>query len=243
LLKIENKVVKIIFCTAILLLVLIFLIPQDANAVTIDAVPENMDFGPNDSIDVDLTIHGYSVGPILWVAHRPDGSTISGSLGQFKGDKVTHQILRNAFDNYFGNWSINYTYNGVKQSASFKVEPIKLVAISDKELYYEPDIMKINITTSYYIPVAANAQFFHLNFYDSDGNLIKNFRQIDIMPSQNITVYNFPISNIVDRDNPPGEYKLKIQHNNDNGKSSGGKKNNDDSNNDGKNIRTHNSGH
>ncbi len=203
---------KIIFCTAILLLALIFLIPQSANANTIDAVPESMDFGPNDNIAVDLTIHGYSAGPVLWVAHRPDGSTFSGSLGQFKGDKVTHQILRNAFDNYFGNWSINYTYNGVKQSASFKVEPIKLVAISDKELYYEPDIMKINITTSYYIPVAANTQFFHLNFYDSDGNLIKNYGQIDVMPSQNITIYDFPISNIVDRDNPPGEYKLKIQY-------------------------------
>jgi sugar lactone lactonase YvrE len=205
-------VMKIIFGIAILLLVLIFLIPQDVNAITIDAVPESMDFGPNDNLAVDLTIHGYSAGPILWVAHRPDGSTFSGSLDQFKGDKVTHQILRNAFDNYFGNWSINYTYNGVKQSASFKVEPVKLVAISDRELYYEPDIMKINITTSYFIPVAAHAQFFHLNFYDGDGNLIKNFRQIDLLPSQNNTIYNFPISNIVDRDNPPGEYKLKIQY-------------------------------
>jgi sugar lactone lactonase YvrE len=196
----------------LLLLALIFLIPLDANAITIDAIPEATTFGPNDNIGVDLTIHGYSMGPILWVAHRPDGSIISGSLDHFKGDKITHQIIRNAFDNYFGNWSIDYTYNGVKQTASFKVEPIKLIAIPDKELYYEPDVMKINITTSYYIPVAANAQFFHLNFYDSDGNLIKNFKQIDIMPFQYSTVYNFPISNIVDRGNPTGEYKFRIQY-------------------------------
>jgi sugar lactone lactonase YvrE len=204
--------VKIIFCVALLSLALIFLIPQDANAITIDAIPGATTFGPNDNIRVDLTVHGYSMGPILWVAHRPDGSSISGSLDNFKGDKITHQIIRNAFDNYFGSWSIDYTYSDVKQTASFKVEPIKLVAIPDKELYYEPDVMKINITTSYYIPVAANAQYFHLNFYDSDSNLIKNFKQIDITPFQYSTVYNFPISNIVDRGNPTGEYKLRIQY-------------------------------
>ena len=203
---------KTIFCAALLLLVLIFLIPQVANAVTIDAIPETTTFGPNDNIRVDLNIHGYDQGPILWVAHRPGGSTISGSLEQFKGGKVTHQIMRNAFDNYFGNWSINYTYNGVKQNVSFKVESIKLIVIPDKLLYYEPDIMKINVTTSFYNPVAVNAQFFHLNFYDSNGNLIKNFKQIDFMALYQSTVYNFPISEIVDRDNPPGKYKIKIQY-------------------------------
>lgn len=203
---------KTIFCAALLLLVLIFLIPQGANAVTIDAIPEATTFGPNDNIRVDLNIHGYDKGPILWIAHRPDGSTISGSLDQFKAGKITHQIMRNAFDNYFGNWSINYTYNGVKQNISFKVESIKLIAIPDKLLYYEPDIMKINVTTSFYNPVATYAQFFHLNFYNNDGNLIKNFNQIDFMAFQQSTVYNFPISKIVDRDNPPGKYKLRIQY-------------------------------
>ena len=191
---------------------LIFLIPQEAHAVTIYAVPESTDFGPNDNISVDLTIQGYSMGSILWTAHRPDGSTISGSLDQFKGGKVTHQILRNAYDNYFGNWSIDYTYNGVKQTVSFMVEPIKLSVIPDKELYYEPDIMRINITSSYYNPVATNAQFFHLNFYDSDGNLAKNFKQIDIRALQHSMIYYFPISEIVDNGNLPGEYKFKIQY-------------------------------
>ncbi|MBI3640038.1 MAG: hypothetical protein HY223_06960 [Thaumarchaeota archaeon] len=203
---------KITLCTGLLFLTLIFLIPQDARAITIDAVPESTDFGPNDNITIDLNIHGYDIGSVSWVAHRPDGSTISGSLDQLKGGMVTHQIFRNAFDNYFGNWSIDYTYNGINQTVSFNVEPIKLIAIPDKELYYEPDIMKINITTSYYIPVATKAQVFHLNFYDSDGNLVKNLNQINIMPFQYNTVYNFPISEIIDNDNPPGEYKFKIQY-------------------------------
>ena len=210
--KIENDVVKIIIGIGLLFLALIFLIPQDAHAVTIDAVPESTDFGPNDNISVDLTIHGYDTGSILWIAHRPDGSTISGSLDQFKGGKVIHQILRNAFDNYFGNWSIDYSYHGVNQTALFRVEPIKFIVIPDKELYYEPDIMKINITTSYYNPVAQNAQFFHLNFYDSDGNLVKNFKQIDIRALQHSMIYYFPISEIIDNDNPPGEYNFKIQY-------------------------------
>ena len=203
---------KITLYTGLLFLTLIFLLPQDAHAITIDAVPESTNFGPNDNISVDLNIHGYDIGSVLWVAHRPDGSTISGSLDQLKGGMVTHQIFRNAFDNYFGNWSIDYTYHGIKQTVSFNVEPIKLVAIPDKELYYEPDIMKINITTSYYIPVAAKAQVFHLNFYDNDGNFVKSLKQIDIMPFQHSTVYNFPIAEIIDNDNPPGEYKFKIQY-------------------------------
>ncbi|HKC78803.1 MAG TPA: 6-bladed beta-propeller [Nitrosopumilaceae archaeon] len=203
---------KITLYTGLLFLTLIFLLPQDAHAITIDAVPEYTNFGPNDNISVDLNIHGYDIGSVLWVAHRPDGSTISGSLDQLKGGMVTHQIFRNAFDNYFGNWSIDYTYHGIKQTVSFNVEPIKLVAIPDKELYYEPDIMKINITTSYYIPVAAKAQVFHLNFYDNDGNFVKSLKQIDIMPFQYSTIYNFPIADIIDNDNPPGEYKFKIQY-------------------------------
>jgi len=210
--KIENGVVKIIFCAGLLFLALIFLIPQDAHAITIDAIPESTDFSPNDNITVDLNIHGYDIGSVLWVAHRPDGSTITGTLDQLKGGKVSHQIFRNAFDNYFGNWSIDYTYHGVKQTVSFNVKPIKLIAIPDKELYYEPDIMKINITTSYYIPVAAKAEVFHLNFYDSDGNLVKNFKQIDIRALQHSMIYYFPIGEIIDNYNPPGEYKFRIQY-------------------------------
>src|SRR5579872_2404834 len=212
LLKVENDVVKIILCVGLLLLVLIFLIPQDVHAITIDAVPKSTDFGPNDNISVVLNITKYDNGYVSWIAHRPDGSTISGFLDQLKAGKVTHQIVRNAYDNYFGKWSIDYTYSGVKKTVSFVVEPIKLIAIPDKKLYYEPDIVKINITTSFYTPIAQNANFFYLNFYDSDGNIVKNFKQIEITALQHSMIYYFPIREIVDYGNPTGEYKFKIQY-------------------------------
>ncbi|MDE1867715.1 MAG: hypothetical protein KGI08_08430, partial [Thaumarchaeota archaeon] len=139
-------------------------------------------------------------------------STISGNLTQVKGDgSTTHQIIRNAFDNYFGNWSIDYTYNGVKQIVNFKVTPIVLTIFTDKYLYYEPDIMKINITTSYYVPVAAHAEFIHLNFYDQKGKLLNDIIPIDIRAFQPNVIYNFAMGGLAHY-HPPGLYKLKVQY-------------------------------
>lgn len=189
----------------------IFITCQQANAITITATPQTPVFGPNDWILVNLKIQGYNGGPIAWIAHRPDNSTISGNLTQVKGGSVVQQIVRNAFDNYFGNWSINYTYDGVKQTASFKVNPIMLTVFTGKDLYYEPDMMNVNITTSYYIPIAAQAEFFHLNFYDQKGNIVKDIPQIDIRAFQPSVIYNFHMTELADYD-PPGLYKLNIQY-------------------------------
>ena len=190
----------------------IFITYQQANAITITATPQASAFGPNDDILVNLKIQGYNGGPISWVAHRPNNSTISGNLTQVKGDgSAVHQIVRNAFDNYFGSWSIYYTYDGVNQTTSFKVNPIVLTVFTGKDLYYEPDMMNINITTSYYVPIAAQAEFFHLNFYDQKGNVVKDIPQIDIRASQPSIVYNFHMTELADYD-PPGLYKLGIQY-------------------------------
>ncbi len=189
----------------------IFITCQQANAITITATPKTSDFGPNDWILVNLKIQGYNGGPISWIAHRPDNSTISGNLTQVKNGSVEQQIVRNAFDNYFGNWSIDYTYDGVKQTARFKVNPIVLTIFTGKDLYYEPDMMNINITTSYYIPIAEQAEFFHLNFYDQKGNLVKNIPQIDIRATQPSIIYSFHMTELADY-NPPGLYKLSIQY-------------------------------
>src|SRR5437899_11619250 len=75
----HSIVQKLIFLLG-LLVVITFLSHQDANAVTISAVPQEPVFGPNDWIKVDLNIGGYSGGPITWVAHRPDNSMTSGTL-------------------------------------------------------------------------------------------------------------------------------------------------------------------
>lgn len=190
----------------------IFITYQQANAITITATPQTPAFGPNDPIFVNLKIQGYNGGPISWIAHRPDNSTISGNLTQVKGDgSAVQQIIRNAFDNYFGNWSIVYTYDGINQTASFKVNPIVLTVFTGKYLYYEPDMMNINITTSYYIPIAAQAEFFHINFYDQKGNVVKDIPQIDIRADQHSTIYNFHMTELADYD-PPGLYKLNIQY-------------------------------
>lgn len=189
-----------------------FLSFQEANAITITATPESPSFGPNQWIIINLNIQGYNGGPITWIAHRPDNSTVSGTINQIIGGKsAIHEIIRDASDNYFGTWSIDYLYNGVKQTISIQVNPILLTVLIDKETYYEPDIMDINITSSYYVPVAANAGFYHIKFYDNNGNLLTNADQIDFRATQHSTVYNFPMLQL-SKYYPPGLYEFKVQY-------------------------------
>ncbi len=212
LIKEKNHIVKKIIFLLIFAVSIIFVSHQQAYAITITATPQSPAFGPNDWIVVNLKIQGYNGGAVSWVAHRPDNSIISGNLTQIKSNGIiTQQIIRNAFDNYFGNWSIDYTYDGINQTANFKVNSLGLTVLTDKDLYYEPDMMHINITTSYYIPVAAQAEFFHLNFYDQSGNIVKDVQEIDIRASQHSVVYNFHMIGLADYDSP-GLYKLKIQY-------------------------------
>ena len=194
-----------------IIVALIFLIPQYADAVTITATPRTAHFGPNGWLYIDLKIDGYVGGTVNWTAHHPDNSMFSGSLDQFVSGKKTHLINRNAFDNYFGNWTINYTYKNVTQPASFVVDPIILSVKPDKALYYDGDTMKINITTSYYLPDAAKAEDYHLNFYNNKGNLAKGIDPISFKAHQPIMIYNFLIDNLV-RDNPLGKYKVTVQY-------------------------------
>ena len=188
-----------------------FLGYKDANAVTISAVPHQPVFGPNDWIKVDLSIKEYNGGPITWVAHRPNSSAISGQIQDIGMGTIVHQIIRDASDNSFGTWSIDYLYNGVKETIQFRVNPIILTVFTDKELYYEPDKMQINITTSYYNPNANLAQIYHLNFFDRKGNPAKEVSQIDISALEPSIVYEFPLLKF-SKYNPPGLYKLKVQY-------------------------------
>lgn len=191
---------------------MIFVCSQQAEALSINAVPKSPEFGPNDWLFIDVKVQGYHGGPISWTAHRPDNSTVSGVLSQVKPDgTVTQEIVRDAFDNYFGNWSINYKYDNATGTANFKVNPIILTVSTDKDLYYEPDMMHVNITTSFYIPVAQQAQYFHLNFLDQKGNQVSDMQQIDIRAFQPSVIYNFHMTRLADFD-PPGLYKLKVQY-------------------------------
>lgn len=210
--KTDRDLVKTVLYLGLFSLALIFLIPHDADAVTtITATPQKINFGSNDWIRVDLSINGYLGGAVNWIAQRPDNSTVSGSLENLRDGKITHQIIRSAYDNDFGNWSISYTYKGVNQTASFVVDPVIVSMMLDKGLYYDGDIMKINLTTSYYEPVAARAEYYHLNFYDKKENLAKGIDQIDISAFGPSITYDFPIDTLV-RNNPLGEYKIKVQY-------------------------------
>jgi sugar lactone lactonase YvrE len=204
--------VKKLILVSILLSIITFVSFHEANAVTITATPKSPSFGPNDWIIINLNVQGYNGGTVTWVAHRPDGSTISGAINQLHGGlSAAHEIIRDASDNYFGTWSIDYMYGGVKKTISFKVNPISLTVGLDKDIYYEPDIMKINITTSYYVPVAAHAQLYHLTFYDNNDNLLKNVYPIDIRALQQSIVYNFAVGQIAHY-YPPGLYEMKVQY-------------------------------
>ena len=191
-------------------LFLSFFAYQEASALSITAVTQQEEFGPNDWIKVNLGIHEYNGGPVKWTAHRPDNSVISGTIDVINQGIAVHQIVRDAWDNEFGPWSINYEYGGVNQTIHFKVNSLNLRVVTGKDLYYEPDLMKINITTAYYNPKAALAQFYHLKFYDNDGNLA-TVRDIDIRVFQPSILYDFPVGDLA-RYNPPGLYKLKIQY-------------------------------
>lgn len=191
--------------------ILAFVTCHNASAITIDATPQQQEFGPNDWIKVNLLVHGYNGGPIKWTAHRPDNSTISGTLDiGIRAGATVHQIIRNAFDNEFGAWSINYIYGNYSQTVHFKVNSLNLAVFTDKVQYHEPDIMKINITTSYYIPQAKFAPTFYLNFYDRDGKTVF-VKEIEIKSTQSNTEYDFPMVQLA-KYNPPGLYNLKIQY-------------------------------
>ena len=50
----------------------------------------------------------------------------------------------------------------------------------DKVTYYEPNIMNINITSSYYNPEAKYAKYYYLSFYDRDENLAAGSQEIQV---------------------------------------------------------------
>ena len=201
---------------SVILLVFVLLVffagSQEAAAVSITATPKTQVFGPNDWIIVNLKVQGFHGGPVSWVAHRPNNSTVSGNLTTVKPDgTVTQEIVRDAFDNFFGNWTITYKYDNANQTAGFKVSPIVLNIFMDKNLYYEPDVMHLNITTSYFNPVANMAAFYRINFLDQKGDVITDIPEIDIRAFERSMLYNFHMPPLADY-HPPGLYKLRVQY-------------------------------
>ena len=190
--------------------ILIFL-PQDVYGIEISATPAASSFGPNDWIQIMLEIDGYIGGTVEWIVYKPDSSTDSGFLENLSAGKKTHSITRNAFDNQFGTWSIEYNYKDVSKKISVIVDPIILQVTTDKETYLAGDTVIFTLTSTYYDPIAAYAENYFIEILDGDGILAKQMDDIVLKVSQASIVQEFLIDELLDN-NPHGKYKIAVQY-------------------------------
>lgn len=192
------------------LLVLIFTF-QQAYGIEIITNPLKDPFGPNDWIQVDLEIAGYVGGSVDWIATKPDGSTVSGELSSFKAAKKAHNIIRNAFDNQFGTWTIQYNYNGINKTIATEVEPLTIEIITDKETYFPGEIATANFTTNYFEPTVAHAQSYRIEIHNDKGELASQTDFTYIKVYQASTIYNIIVDELL-KYNSPGTYFVVVQY-------------------------------
>jgi hypothetical protein len=188
-----------------------FAIPQIAYGTEISAIAEKELFGPNDWIKIFLNIDGYSGGTVNWNATQPDGTAINGSLASLKASKVTHTIPRNAFDNQFGHWKIEYQYNDVKKLIDVEIEPIIVLVTTDKLSYGPGDIATVQFHTNYYIANAAHAESLYVKILDDKGIPAKLVEDFKIKVSQPNIIEQFSMSNFI-KNNPSGNYHAIVNY-------------------------------
>jgi len=184
---------------------------QQAFGIEIIPNPLKDTFGPNDWIEIDLEIDGYYGGVVEWNAIRPDGSMDSGELSSFKASKKLHAILRNAFDNQFGNWTITYNYNGVNKTISAEVEPLIVEVHTDKDKYYPGDTGTAFFKTNYYNPIAAQAETYRIEILNDEGEKPLHSDSVNVKAYQIMTVHTFSIDDLV-KYNPPGTYYVVVKY-------------------------------
>jgi len=187
---------------------------QQAFGIEIITNPLKDTFGPNDWIEIDLEIDGYYGGVVEWNATRPDGSMESGELSSFKASKKLHTILRNAFDNQFGNWTITYNYNGINKTISAEVESLTVDIHTDKESYYPGGIDNIGhvfFKTNYFNPIAAQAESYRVQILNDEGEKPLHADFTDVKAYQTMTVHTFSIDDLV-KYNPPGTYYVEVKY-------------------------------
>ena len=198
---------KILFC----LIFLSFIVPQIAYGSEISAISEKELFGPNDWIKIFLDIDGYSGGEVSWNATRPDGTTIDGSIASLQASKTTHTIIRNAFDNQFGHWKIEYQYNDAKKLVDVEVEPLIVSATTDKLSYGPNDIVTVQFSTNYYEPNSAKAEFLYIKILDDKGIPAKLIPDVKIKVSQPNIAPRFSMHDLL-KSNSPGNYHAVVNY-------------------------------
>jgi len=127
------------------IIICIFFVFQEADAIEITATPEKALFGPNDWIQIDVKIDDYAGGAVDWNATKPDGSITSGELSNFDASHTLHTIIRNAFDNQFGTWKIDYFYKDANKTITAEVEPLTVT---------------LSIENSFKVPIFGNRALF-----------------------------------------------------------------------------------
>jgi len=200
---------KILLC--LLLFFGIILTLQEAYAAEIIANPLQNPFGPNDWIQIELEIDGYVGGNVNWDATKPDQSTISGELSSFKSGKKTHTITRNAFDNQFGTWIIQYYYNGIVKTINAEVEPLTVQVTTDKENYFPGDIGTATLTTNYFDPISAKAHSYKIEIHNEKDELAKQTDSTTLKAYQASTTFQFTVDKLL-KHNLPGTYTAVVQY-------------------------------
>ncbi|MFB5610833.1 MAG: hypothetical protein ACE5RT_03405 [Nitrosopumilaceae archaeon] len=184
---------------------------QQAFGLEIIATPLKDPFGPNDWIEIELEIDGYYGGEVEWEAILPDGSLESGKLESFKTSNKLHTILRDAFDNQFGNWIITYKYNGINKTISTEVEPLTVEIRTDKESYYPGDTGTAYLKTNHHNPIASQAESYRIEIQNDKGETPLHSDYVYVKAYQTMTVHTFSINDLV-KYNPPGTYNIVVQY-------------------------------
>jgi len=195
----------------ILIILGVFSISQEATAIEIIATPLEDLFSPNDWIVIDVDIDGYFGGVVNWNATRPDNSTLSGEFTSLKASHKTHFISRDAFDNQFGTWTLNYFYGGTSKTVTAEVEQLVVQLLLDKPTYQLGDEGTAYLITNYFEPLAANAEFYRIEIHDESGELALQTDYVLIKAYQETTIHEFSIDKLL-KYNPAGKYYVNIQY-------------------------------
>lgn len=197
-----------------LLVALIFLsfsIIPVAYGSEITGTPKMEVFGPNDWITVFVDVDGYAGGSVEWTATQPDGKVIAGSLPSLQASKATHNIIRTAFDNQFGNWTIQYNYKDTQKTLGVFVEPLEVEITTDKDTYGKFDKAIVKFSTNYYEPSASKAETLRVKILDDNGSPAKLVEEYKTKVSQASIVEVFSMDNLL-KHNPSGTYHIVAKY-------------------------------
>jgi len=190
---------------------LVVFLPQIAYGIEISAIPEKDVFGPNDWLRILVEIDEYESGEVKWLAHRPDGTQDSGVFDRIINGKTIHSIVRNAYDEQFGTWQLEYTFQDISKTIPITVEPLLVEVTTDKQTYYSDETVFLTFTTNYFEPKPSRANLIHIEFFDKNGELVNGRDEVTVKASQNSTALEFSVYELIEN-NPYGKYKAVVKY-------------------------------